>query len=69
MALPSYLEDTEKDLAKQMTATYSAPIDTSKFAPQIATEDPLQTQAIGLATQGVGSYSPYLTAPPTAVPA
>jgi len=67
MALPGYLEDTGKDLAKQMTATYSAPIDTSKFAPQIATEDPLQTQAIGLATQGVGSYSPYLTAAQTAM--
>ena len=60
MALPGYLEDTGKDLAKQMTATYSAPIDTSKFAPSIAGMDPLQTQAIGMATQGVGSYTPYL---------
>ena len=67
MALPGYLEDTGKDLAKQMTATYSAPIDTSKFAPQIAAQDPLQTQAIGLATQGVGSYQPYLTAAQTAM--
>jgi len=61
MALPGYLEDTGKHLAKQMTATYSAPIDTSKFAQQIAPQDPLQTQAIGLATAGVGSYTPYLT--------
>ena len=67
MALPGYLEDTGKDLAKQMTATYSAPIDTSKFAPQIAAQDPLQTQAIGMATQGVGSYQPYLTAAQTAM--
>jgi len=65
--LPGYLEDTGKDLAKQMTATYSAPIDTSKFAPQIAGMDPLQTQAIGMATQGVGSYAPYLTAAQTAM--
>ena len=57
--LPSYLQDTGQDLAKQMTATYSAPIDTSKFAPSIAGMDPLQTQAIGMATQGVGSYTPY----------
>jgi hypothetical protein len=67
MALPGYLEDTGKDLAKQMTATYSAPIDTSKFAPQIAAQDPLQTQAIGMATQGVGSYTPYLQAAQTAM--
>ena len=60
MALPSYLQDTGKDLASQMTKAYSAPIDTSKFAQQIAPQDPLQTQAINLATSGVGSYAPYL---------
>ena len=31
MALPGYLEDTAKDYAKQATATYKAPIETSKF--------------------------------------
>ena len=31
MALPSYLEDTAKDYAKQSVATYSAPIETSTF--------------------------------------
>ena len=64
MALPGYLEDTAKDYAKQATATYSAPIDTSKFTGQqfVAQEDPLQTSAINLAQQGVGSYSPYLSA-------
>ena len=62
--LPSYLEDTAKDYAKQATATYSAPIETSKFTGSqfVAGEDPLQTQAIGLAQQGVGAYQPYLTA-------
>ena len=62
--LPDYLSDTAKDYAKQATATYSAPIDTSKFtgAQFVAGEDPLQTSAINLAQQGVGSYSPYLTA-------
>ena len=62
--IPDYLQDTAKDYAKQATATYSAPIDTSKFTGSqfVAGEDPLQTQAINLATQGVGSYSPYLTA-------
>jgi len=64
MALPGYLEDTGKDLAKQMTATYRVPIDTTKFTGKqfVAGEDPLQTQAIGMATAGVGSYAPYLTA-------
>jgi len=62
--LPGYLEDTAKDYAKQATAAYSVPIDTSKFTGQqfVAGEDPLQTSAINLAQQGVGSYSPYLTA-------
>jgi len=62
MALPGYLEDTGKDLAKQMTATYRVPIDTTKFTGRqfVAGEDPLQTQAIGMATAGVGSYAPYL---------
>ena len=69
MALPGYLEDTGKHLAKQMTGTYSAPIDTTKFTGRqfVAGEDPLQTQAIGMATQGVGSYQPYLTAAQTAM--
>ena len=69
MALPGYLEDTGKDLAKQMTATYRVPIDTTKFTGRqfVAGEDPLQTQAIGMATQGVGSYQPYLTADQTAM--
>ena len=59
--LPGYLEDTAKDYAKQATATYGVPIDTTgqQF---VAGEDPLQTQAIGLAQQGVGAYQPYLTA-------
>jgi len=64
MALPGYLEDTAKDYAKQATGAYSVPIDTSKFTGQqfVAGEDPLQTSAINLATAGVGSYAPYLTA-------
>jgi len=66
MAIPDYLQDTAKDYAKQATATYSAPIDTSKFTGSqfVAGEDPLQTQAINLATSqaGLEGYKPYLTA-------
>ena len=69
--LPGYLEDTAKDYAKQATATYGVPIDTSKFTGQqfVAGEDPLQTQAINLATQGVGAYQPYLAGAQQAVTA
>jgi hypothetical protein len=62
MAIPDYLESTTKDLANQATAAYSAPINTSTFAQQIAGQDPAQQQAYNLATQGVGSYAPYLQA-------
>ena len=68
MALPDYLQDTGKDLARQMTATYSAPLDTSTFMGSqfVAGQDPAQTAAYNLATQGVGSYQPYLSAAQTA---
>ena len=68
MALPDYLQDTSKDLARQMTATYSAPLDTSTFMGSqfIAGQDPAQTAAYNMATQGVGSYQPYLSAAQTA---
>ncbi len=64
MAIADYLEPAVKDFADQATATYSAPIDTSQFTGRqfVAGEDPLQTQAIGIAQQGVGSYQPFLTA-------
>ena len=63
MSLPDYLQETAKDYAKQLTAATSTPIDTSKFVGRqfVAGEDPLQTQAINLATQGIGSYQPFLT--------
>ena len=64
MATPGFLEDYAKDFATQAKATYSAPIDTAKFTGRqfVAGEDPLQTQAIGLAQQGVGAYQPSLAA-------
>ena len=64
MAIPDYLENTVKDYADQAKAAYSAPINTGTFTGRqfVAGEDPLQTQAINMAQQGVGSYSPYLQA-------
>ena len=68
MAIAEFLEPAVKDYAKQAKATYSAPIDTTKFTGKqfVAGEDPLQTQAINLAQQGVGSYQPFLSAAQTA---
>jgi len=64
MATPGFLEDYAKDYAAQAKASYSVPIDTSKFTGRgfVAGEDPLQTQAIDLAKAGVGGYKDYLTA-------
>ena len=69
MALPDYLQETAKDYAKQLTAATSTPIDTSKFSGRqfVAGEDPLQSQAIGLATQGIGSFQPFLTSAQQAI--
>jgi len=66
MAISEFIEPAIKDYATQATAAYSAPINTSMFAQKVAPQDALQTQAAGLATQGVGSYSPYLQAAQTA---
>ena len=50
-----------QDYATQLTGLTSVPLDTSQFAPSVAAQDPLQTQAATLAGQGVGSYQPHLT--------
>ena len=63
MALPDYLESSAKDFARQLTASTSTPINTGTFTGRsfVAGEDPLQSQAINLATQGIGGYQPFLT--------
>ena len=63
MALPDYLQSSAKDFARQLTASTSAPINTGTFTGRqfVAGEDKLQTDAINLATQGIGGYQPYLT--------
>jgi len=68
MAISDFLEPAIEDYAKQAKATYSAPIETDNFTGRqfVAGQDPMQTQAAALATQGVGSYSPYLQAAQTA---
>jgi hypothetical protein len=69
MALPDYLQDTAKDFARQLTASTSVPIDTGTFTGRqfVAGEDPLQTQAINLATSGIGGFQPFLTSAQQAI--
>ena len=66
MALPGYLEETAKDYTTQAAAAYKTPLQPSTFMGEqfVAGEDPLQTQAIGLATSqaGLEGYKPYLAA-------
>ncbi len=59
---PQYVEDLQKDYGAQLTATTAAPLDTSRFAPQVAAQDAAQTSAYNLATgQGIGAFQPYIT--------
>ena len=62
-SLPAqFIEDLGKDYAKQLTAATAIPVDTSKFAPTVAAQDALQTQAATLAGSGVGSFQPFIQA-------
>ena len=56
-----FIEDIGKDYATQLKGLTSVPLDTSKFAPTVAAQDPLQTQAYTLGQTGVGAYQPYIT--------
>jgi hypothetical protein len=68
MSVQDYLEPAVKDFADQAKATYSTQLDPQTFMGKqyIAGEDPLQSQAINMAQQGVGSYQPFLNAALTA---
>ena len=61
---PQYVEDLQKDLGTQLTALTAAPLDTSKFAPQVAGQDQAQQDAYTMATtqgQGIGAFQPYVS--------
>ena len=62
-----FIQDLAKDYGTQLAGLTAVPIDTSKFAPTVAAQDPLQTQAASLAASGVGSYQPFLTAAQTSL--
>lgn len=60
-SLPAqFIEDIGKDYAKQLAATTSVGLDTSKFAPTVAGQDVLQQRAATLAGSGVGSFQPFI---------
>jgi len=56
-----FLTDVTKTYAKDLGALTAAPLDTGKFAPQVAGQDAYQTQAYNLAGSGIGAYQPYIT--------
>ena len=61
---PQYVEDLQKDFGTQLTGMTATPLDTSKFAPTVAGQDTLQTQAATMAGtqgQGIGAFTPYIT--------
>ena len=64
MLPPQYVEDLQKDLGTQLTALTAAPLNTSKFAPQVAGQDAAQQSAYTMATtpgQGIGAFQDYIT--------
>ena len=56
-----FIETLGEDYAKQLTRLTADPIDTSKFAPQVAAQDALQTQAATQAAAGIGAFQPFVT--------
>ena len=56
-----FITDIGKDYATQLKGLTSIPLDTDKFAPKVAAQDPMQAQAYQLGQAGVGAYEPYLT--------
>ena len=67
-----FIEDLGRDYGTQIAALTSLPVDTTKFAPQVAAQDALQTAAYTQATDaatGLGSVQPFLTKATTAADA
>ena len=69
-ALPAqFIEDLGQDYGKQLAALTQLPVSTGMFAPEVAGQDPYQTDAYAQAvdpTAGLGAYQPYLTKAGTA---
>ena len=55
-----YVSQLGQDYGQQLAGLTAIPLDVGRFAPSVAAQDPLQTQAATLAGAGVGAYQPYL---------
>ena len=61
-SLPAqFIEDLGKDYGTQLAGLTAVPLDTGKFAPSVAAQDPLQAKAYQLGEAGIGAYQPYIT--------
>jgi len=56
-----FIESLGKDYAKGLTDLTKKPLATAQFAPKVAPQHQLQTDAVTLAQQGLGGYEPYMT--------
>ena len=56
-----FIEAIGQTFADQLARVSGTPVDTAAFAPTVAAQDPLQTQAATLAASGVGAFQPFLT--------
>jgi len=54
-----FLEAAGEVLTKKLTEQLGTPIDTASYAPTVAAQDALQTQAYNQAS-GLGSFQPFL---------
>ena len=54
-----HVTDLGVDYGKQLAGLTAIPLDTARLAPQVAAQDPLQTQAYNLAQSGVGAFQPF----------
>ncbi len=56
-----FIESLGKDYGKGLTDLTKTPLQTGQFAPKVAPQHQLQTDAVSLAQQGLGGYEPYIT--------
>ena len=67
-----FIEDLGRDYGTQLAALTALPVDTTKFAPQVAAQDPLQIAAYQQAVdpaKGLGAFQPFLAKAETAADA
>ena len=56
-----FIQALGEEYATGLAGLTKTAMPTAQYAPTVVGQDPLQTQAAGLAGTGVGAYAPYLT--------